>query len=68
MTMIYPSDTGRCCACNTPLTHAQHIGLYLVSSRAAIGYRLFGAWGTPSGAHSRLSWPVVIARSILGVL
>lgn len=68
MTVIYLTDTTHCGACNTPMTHTQHIGIYLAGSRAAIGYSLFGTWDTRSLSNGRPSWPVAIVRSILGVL
>lgn len=51
MTMIYPSDTTRCGACNTRIKSSQYLGFYLVGSRAAIGYALCKV----CGKHSRSS-------------
>lgn len=51
MTMIYPTNTNHCGACSTRIKHSQYVGLYLVGSRAAIGYALCKT----CGKHSRSS-------------
>jgi len=40
MTMVYPSDTSRCALCDRRVRSTQHLCLYVVGARAAIGYVL----------------------------
>ncbi len=37
MTMVYPIDTSRCALCERRIRTTQHVGLYVVGARAAIG-------------------------------
>ncbi|MBU6257888.1 MAG: hypothetical protein KGO01_05650 [Burkholderiales bacterium] len=40
MTTVYPSDTRRCALCDKSSAKAKVLGLYVVGTRAAIGYTL----------------------------
>jgi hypothetical protein len=40
MTMVYPSDMNVCALCARRIKTSQHVGLYVVGDRAAIGYAL----------------------------
>lgn len=60
MTMIYPSDTSRCGACNARIKSSQHIGFYLVGTRAAIGYALCKS----CGKHSRTGLPSALLKQL----
>ena len=40
MTMVYPSDMNVCALCARRIKASQHVGLYVVGTRAAIGYAL----------------------------
>ena len=46
MTTIYASDTSRCALCEQHIDATQHIGFYLVGTRAAIGYTLCSTCGS----------------------
>jgi hypothetical protein len=36
MTKVYPTDTSRCALCDCHIKATQHVGLYMVGTRAAI--------------------------------
>ena len=40
MTTVYPADTSRCALCACHIKATQHVGFYMVGTRAAIGYTL----------------------------
>jgi hypothetical protein len=40
MTMVYPTDMSHCALCERHIHSTQHLGLYLVGARAALGYAL----------------------------
>ena len=40
MTTVYPTDTSRCALCDCRIKATQHVGLYVVGTRAAIGHTL----------------------------
>jgi len=50
MTKVYPTDTSRCALCDCHIKATQHVGLYMVGTRAAIGYALCKTCGPKARA------------------
>jgi hypothetical protein len=53
MAMVYPADTTRCALRDCRIRTTEHLCLYVVGDRAAIGYALC----TPCGKQARRGLP-----------